>query len=66
MSIMLCGLRLTWHNKVNCRAAAREGGLGRSVSEIISDLSIRYQYKEKVPCFVKSLSLKSITAPRPG
>jgi hypothetical protein len=32
---------------VNCRAAAREGGLGRSVSEIISDLSIRYQYERR-------------------
>ena len=41
---MLCGKRLACHNKVNCRAAAREGGLGRSVSEIIPDLSISYQY----------------------
>ena len=39
---MLCGKRLACHNKVNCRAAAREGGLGRSASEIFLKLSIMY------------------------
>ena len=37
---MLCESRLVWRNKVNCRVAAREGGLGHSCSKcLVSFLS---------------------------